>query len=390
MLLKDLAKQNNDYIVDRRRYYHRHPELSRHEVETTKAIVQDLKAMGIEKVETFANGAQGCIGYIQGVKPGKTVMLRADIDALPVKEATGLPFASENKGVMHACGHDNHIAMQLGAAKILTSIKDKFNGTVKVLFQPSEETAWGAKELVSQGVCDGVDAMYGVHIWNNLDAPKIEMSYGERMCSADLFNIELTGKTINPDKPQEGSDVVVAAAAVIMGLQTVVSRLKNPSDASVVTVGTSETKVNGDTTTISMTGTTRTFRKEIRGKFAEQINKLVTEIAQAYGCQGKSEYQYMTGPIVNEEHGLVDIARNAVVENYGAEGLGTMEKLTGAEDYCYYMEKCPAIFGFVGARSKDVPGSEMSNHHQCFTADERVLQRGACVAAQFAFDFLTK
>ena len=390
MLLKDLAKQNHDYIIDRRRFYHRHPELSRHEVETTKSIIKDLKAMGIEKVETFANGAQGCVGYIQGTKPGKTVMLRADIDALPVKEATGLEFASENPGCMHACGHDNHIAMQLGAAKILQSIKDKFSGTVKVLFQPSEETAWGAKELTSQGVCDGVDAMYGVHIWSTLDAPKVDMQYGERMCSADIFYIDITGKTINPDNPLEGNDVVVAASAVIMGLQTVVSRLKDPSATSVVTVGTSETKVNGATTTISMTGTTRTFRKDVREKFAAQMNKLITEIAEAYGCQGKLKYEYMTGPIVNDEHGLVDIARNAVVENYGEAGLGNQEKVTGAEDYCYYMEKCPAIFGFVGARSKDVPGSEMSNHHQCFNPDERTLERGACVAAQFAFDFLTK
>ncbi len=389
MLLKDLAKQNHDYIIDRRRFYHRHPELSRQEVETTKSIIKDLEAMGIE-VKTFANEVQGCIGYIKGVKPGKTVMLRADIDALPVEEATGLGFASENPGCMHACGHDTHIAMQLGAAKILQSIKDKFSGTVKVLFQPSEENGLGAHELVSQGVCDGVDAMYGVHIWSALDAPKIDMQYGERMCSADLFSIDIIGKTINPARPQEGNDVVVAASAVIMGLQTVVSRLKDPSVTAVLTVGTAETKIAGATTSIHMTGTTRTFNKQVRKNFPMQMQKLVGEIAAAYGCQGTCNYDFLPGPIVNENHELVDLARKAVVKNYGEDGLGVQEKMTCSEDYYYYMEKCPAIFGFIGAHSDNVPGSGMSNHHQCFNPDERSLERGACVAAQFAFDFLTK
>ncbi len=389
MLLKDLAHENNSYIVDRRRFYHRHPELSREEVETTKSIVRDLKDLGLE-VKTFSNGAQGCVGYIHGTKPGKTVMLRADIDALPVKEATGLDFASEVEGRMHACGHDSHIAMNLGAAKILQSLKDQFAGTVKVLFQPSEETAWGAKELVSQGVCDDVDAMYGVHIWSTLDAPKINMVYGERMCSADIFTIEISGTTLEEAAPQKGQDVVVATSAVIMGLQTVVSRLKDPLATVVVTIGTSETKVNGNTTTITMTGTTRTFSKEARAKLPAQMEKLITEIASAYGCTGKLVYDFMTGPVVNEAHDLVDLAQAAVVKNYGEEGLGQQEKVTGAEDYCFYMEKIPAIFGFIGARSKDVPGSEMSNHHQCFTVDERSLERGACVAAQFSLDFLNK
>ena len=157
MLIKELSEKYNEYIIDRRRYYHQYPELTLQEIETTKSIIKDLKEIGIEDIKTFKD-FYGCVGILKGGKPGKTVLLRADIDALPVLEKTGLPFASKIEGKMHACGHDNHIAMLLGAAKILFDMKDEIAGTVKFLFQPAEELAVGAKAVVEQGVMDGVDA----------------------------------------------------------------------------------------------------------------------------------------------------------------------------------------------------------------------------------------
>jgi len=186
MDIRALAEKYEGYIIEQRRWFHAHPELSWEEFGTTDHIQEELEKMGLE-VHRF-EGRPGCTAMIYGGKavPGaKTVALRADIDALPVEEKTGLPFASENPGVMHACGHDNHMAMLLGAAKILTTIRDEIPGTVKLLFQPAEETAQGAKAMIAEGVLKGVDAIYGAHIWGDFDAPYIDVSAGNRMACCD-------------------------------------------------------------------------------------------------------------------------------------------------------------------------------------------------------------
>ena len=188
MDIRALAEQYAPYIIERRRYYHQHPELSFKEFETTKSLIEDVKAMGLE-VQTFPDYT-GLIATLDTGRPGKTVMLRSDIDALPVKECTGLPFASENDGVMHACGHDNHMAMLLGAAKVLCDVKDELaGGKVKFIFQAAEEVGYGSKYYVEHGVLDGVDAIFGLHIWGTLDAPYVSVDGGNRMASMDNFKI---------------------------------------------------------------------------------------------------------------------------------------------------------------------------------------------------------
>lgn len=201
MKIRELAEKYNDYIIERRRFYHTIPELSFEEIETTKALIEDLKSMGIE-VTTFPD-YNGLVGHIKGGKPGKTVMLRADIDGLPVEEKTGLPFASTN-GNMHACGHDAHIAMLLGAAKILVDIKDELEGNVKLLFQAAEESCYGAKYYADNGVLDGVDAIFGMHIWGTLDAPLMNLEPGGRMASVDNFKITVTGQSSHRICPSSG------------------------------------------------------------------------------------------------------------------------------------------------------------------------------------------
>lgn len=388
MVIKELAEKYNDYIIDRRRFYHQYPELSLHETETTKSLINDLKELGLE-VETF-NGLNGCVGVLKGAKPGKTVLLRADIDALAVTEKTGLPFASKNEGKMHACGHDNHMAMQLGAAKILSELKDELCGTVKFFFQSAEEVAQGARMSVEQGVMDGVDACYGIHIWSTVDAPKINMSIGERMASCDNFKITIKGFGSHGSAPHLGHDAIVAASAIIMGLQTIVSRINDPLNAAVVTVGVVDAgqRFNIIADRAELIGTVRTFNKKFRMEIEHHIRQIAADIAKGYRCTAETEYSYLTGPVINEDQKLVDIAQNAVRKLYGEEGLTDLEKMTGSEDFAYLMEKAPGVYGFIGARSAAVPGSEMSNHHECFTADEESLRRGAAVAAQFAYDFL--
>mgnify|MGYP002604731540 len=234
--IRELAEQYNDYIIERRRYYHSCPELSGQEIHTTEALKADLEAMGVE-VE-LCKTCHGLVGTIKGGKPGKAVVaLRSDTDALPVEEKTGLPFASENPGVMHACGHDNHMAMLLGAAKILTTIRDEIPGTVKLLFQPAEETAQGAKAMIAEGVLKGVDAIYGAHIWGDFDAPYIDVSAGNRMACCDTFRITVEGSSTHGSTPHLGTDAIVAAASIIMNIQTYVSRNNDPLNPLVVTVG---------------------------------------------------------------------------------------------------------------------------------------------------------
>ena len=201
MVIKELAEKYKDYIIERRRFFHQIPELSFEEVETTKALVEELQAMGIE-VETFPDYT-GLVGRIRGGKEGKTVMLRADIDGLPMEEHTGLPFAATN-GNMHACGHDAHIAMLLGAAKILMEIKDELEGDVKLLFQAAEESCYGAKYYVEKGVLDDVDAIFGMHIWGTLDAPYMCLEPGGRMASCDNFKISVFGEAAHGSAPTWG------------------------------------------------------------------------------------------------------------------------------------------------------------------------------------------
>ena len=236
MNIKEAAERHNGYIVAQRRRFHAHPELSFEERETTAAIRGELEAMGIA-VETFPD-YYGLIGTIEGGKPGATVMLRADIDALPSVEKTGLPFASENEGKMHACGHDAHISMLLGAAKILSEMRDELSGPVKLLFQAAEESCHGAEYYVERGCLDGVGAIFGMHIWGTLDAPLMSLEPGGRMASCDNFKITVRGLTAHGSAPHLGRDAVVAAASIVMNLQTFVSRVNDPLNTLVVSVGT--------------------------------------------------------------------------------------------------------------------------------------------------------
>ena len=388
MNIREQAEKYNDYIVEQRRYFHRHPELSFEERETTAAIKKELESMGIP-AETFPD-YYGLIGTIQGAESGPVVMLRADIDALPSCEKTGLPFASENEGCMHACGHDAHIAMLLGAARILSDMKDELRGRVKFFFQPAEELAQGAKAAVELGVMDGVDAAFGTHVWGQVDAGKISIEHGERMASCDIFTLTVHGEASHGSAPHLGCDAIVAASAAIMALQTLISRKNNPLNSSVLTIGTFDggQRFNIIADKVLMDGTVRTFSPKFRMEIEHLIRQTAQDVCRGYGCTAELEYKYLTGAVINSDAKTVDIARHAAEKLYGAEFLGTMEKLTGSEDFAYLMEKAPSVYTFLGGRDTDTPGSEKSNHHGCYTIDEKILKTGAAVAAQFAVDML--
>ena len=387
MKIKELAQKYNDYIIERRRFYHTIPELSHEEFKTTENLVKDLEEMGIE-VTTFPDFT-GLIGLIKGGKPGKTVALRADIDALPVKEETGFSFESTHPGKMHACGHDAHMSMLLGAAKILVDIKDEIEGNIKLIFQGAEEIAYGAKYLVDNGYLDDVDGIFGMHIWGTLDAPLFSFDSGDRMASCDMFTLKVKGNATHGSSPHLGNDAIVAASSIVMNMQTYVSRMNDPTNSLVVTIGT----INGGerfniiADYVEMDGTTRTFSRETRDNLEGHLRKIAEDTAKALGCEAELDYTYLTGSVINEHENLNKIAQNAVTKLYGEESLIPTEKMMGSEDFAFFMEKVPGFYGFVGARNEE-KGIKYTNHHQKFSVDEDVLQRGSAVYAQFAMDFL--
>ena len=389
MDIKEKAENIKDYIIEMRRHFHQNPELSLEEFETTKKIVNELEKMGIE-VSTFKDGLTGCIGTIKGAKEGKTLLLRADIDALSVHEKTNLEFASRVDGKMHACGHDCHAAMLLGVAKILSEMKDKFSGNIKLFFQAAEEIGLGAKLSIEQGVMDNVDACYGVHVTPRFESPKINMQYGERMAATDVFKLTVEGTSSHGSSPHLGHDAIVASAAIITTLQTIVSRINNPLKPAVVTIGTIKggQRFNIIANEVIMEGNVRTFDEIFRKEIETHIREIAESVAKAHSCTAKLEYRYGTGVVLNKDKNLVDIAQNAVKKLYGEDSLVEMEKITGGEDFSLLMEKAPGIFGYIGTRNPKVSGSEKINHHECFTVDEDALIRGTAVAVQFALDYL--
>lgn len=388
MDIKALAEKHEGYIIEQRRFFHQIPELSYEEVETTKELAARLKEMGLE-VTTFPD-YNGCTAIIKGGKPGPMVCLRADIDALPVEEHTGLPFASKN-GNMHACGHDCHMAMLLGAAKILIDIKDELCGDVMLLFQAAEESCCGAKYYVEHGVIDNCAALFGMHIWGTLDAPKFNLEGGGRMASCDNFKITVKGTSSHGSAPHLGNDAIVAAASIVMNLQTFASRRNDPLNTLVISIGTMNggQRFNIIANHVEMEGTIRTYSRELRKTLEQELNKIICGTAQALGCEAELDYGYYLDPVINEHEDINRIVRDAAVKLYGEESLTSMDKLTGSEDFAMLMEKVPGFYGFIGCRNEKL-GAIYTNHNDKFDIDEAVLHRGSALYAQFAYDFLTE
>lgn len=387
MNVKELAKEQESYVIQCRHYLHSHPELSTKEVNTTRFIKEELEKMGVE-VQEF-EGITGCVGTIKGDKPGKTVMLRADIDALPITENPGKSYCSLNPGVMHACGHDCHTSMLLGAAKILSAHRDEIHGTVKLIFQMAEEIGRKSEEYVKRGALEGVDAIFGMHIWSAVPAGKVNFESGERMGCSDRFTIKIHGKSSHGSAPHEGKDAIIAGAAAIQALQTIPSRINNPFNALVVTVGifNGGTKENIIADQAELTGTVRAFNREFRNSMPEVIKSVVEPVVKGYGCSAEVDYYFGPSPLINDHEDLVQIARGAASKEMGEDTLIPLKKMTGAEDFSVYMETVPGVFGYLGCRNEE-KGIIAAHHHPAFDVDEDVLYHGTGIYVQFALDYL--
>lgn len=389
MDIRQLVQDNKEYITEIRRYFHMHPELSYQEHETTKKITEELESMGIPYEISEEEPKTGVIAWIEGKEPGRVVGLRADIDALNVTEQTDVEYKSQNEGKMHACGHDAHTAMLLGAAKILSFVKDEIEGKIYLIFQPAEELGTGAKYMMRQGNWyEEIENIYGAHIWSALEAGKISVEAGERMAAADMFKIKIKGKSGHGSMPNETVDAVVVGSAVVQAIQQLVSRNYSPLDSVTVTIGSfhSGNRFNIIAGEAEMEGTNRYFSQEIASRIENDMRRVIKGVCDAYGADYELDYTYILGATTNDEESS-KIAEMAVEKVAGSEALQKMVKTTGGEDFSYYLKDKPGCFGFIGARNEAI-GACYPHHNEKFNVDEEVLANGAGVYAQYALDFL--
>ena len=386
MNIRDLTKKYKDYIIEKRRYFHMNPEPSFNEYNTSKVIQEELTKIGIP-FEIFAK--TGIIATIKGKNSEKTVLLRADMDALEVCEKNNVSYKSQKEGLMHACGHDGHMAMLLGAAHVLNEIKNDISGEIKLLFQPAEETAKGAKAIIEESkIIDSIDTAFAIHLWQGVPVGKISLESGARMAAAALFSIKVKGKSGHGSMPHETIDAVVVASAIVMNLQHLVSRNTNPLDTLVVTVGklTAGTRHNIIAGEALLEGTIRSFSDEVWKKVPEQIERVVKNTAAAYNAEAEIDLVRATPPLVNNQD-ISDILKASAEKLYGEEVVTKYEKTPGGEDFAYFTQAVPGALAFVGIRN-DEKGINSPHHNETFDMDEEALEMGANLYAQFAIDFL--
>lgn len=387
-----------------RKDIHQHPELGNREFRTAKLVAEHLKKLGLEVKEGVAK--TGVVAILRGGKPGPCIALRADMDALPIIERTGLSYASketaeyngQNVGVMHACGHDTHVAMLMSVAEILSGIKNELKGTVKFIFQPSEEgppegEEGGAELMVKEGVMDNpkVDAIFGLHIESNIEVGYIEYKPGAFMASSDWFHIKVKGKGSHGSQPWLGVDPIAISAQIIEGLQTIVSRQSQLTKAPVViTVGMIHGGVRSNIIPEEciMDGTIRTLDSKMREEVHEKIKLTATKIAEAGGAtaevtiDGKTLVTYNTPELVKK---MVPSLQTAA----GTENVKEREWVTGAEDFSFYGTKAPSFFFYIGGMPKGNDPAKAPPHHTAeFFVDDAGMKTGIKAFCQLVIDYM--
>ena len=389
MNIKESAQKYSDYIVEIRRKIHENPELSTQEFETSKLIMQELDKIGVPYVQCGSLGT-GVLATIQGAKPGKTILIRGDMDALPVAEENDLPFKSKVEGRMHACGHDGHTACMITAAHILNDIKDELCGTVKLAYQPAEETAQGAKDMIAAGAMEGVDGVYGMHLWSGVPSGTACAAAGGRMAGAAQFEIWIQGKGGHGAEPASCVDAITCTTAIVNSLQTIVSREFRPLDAAVLTVGRIDAgfrwNVIADTAYIA--GTTRCFDNDIAKAFPEKIERIAKGVADAYRCSVKVKYTDLVPPTVNHPQ-MSAVVEGAIRKVLGEDANFDFGPTTGGEDFAFFINEAPDQMGAVcllGVRNEAIDCCH-EHHSPKFKVDESAHLNAAALYCQVADDF---
>ena len=387
MDLRKAICELSETLTRDRHELHAHPELSFKEEKTTEYIAKRLESMGIPVMRYPSY--YGLVGTIAGKAQGKTVLLRADIDALPIKEASGVSFASQNIGVMHACGHDAHTAMLLGAAKVLKEESKNFLGTVKLLFQSAEESGNGAPFYIKNGILKDVDAAFAIHVQPGLPLGTISLDAGLRSTSCTNFNLTITGTSAHGSTPHLGHDAIVAASAVIMDIQTLVSRISDPLNPLVVTIGKVEAgkQFNIICDEVKLEGTIRTYDRDLFEGIPKKLEALAQGTAEAMDCHAKMDVVTHEPLCSNDDPALLDAASKAAVSLWGEEALVTMPAMMASEDFAFIMDEVPSVIAYLGTGT-DTDKSPL--HSNTFRIDDAVLPRGAGIYAGFALNVLGK
>jgi len=388
------AEELFPYTQTLRRDFHIHPELGFNEIRTGGIVAKELEALGIEV--TKGVGKTGVVGYLEGSRPGPTILLRFDMDALPITEDTGAEYASINPGVMHACGHDGHTAIGLTVAKMLHSQRDQLAGNIKFCFQPSEEGTngeeiGGALMMMRDGVLEApkVEKTLALHVWNDKPLGWIHVAEGPVMAGAEMFSVKLTGKGGHGAAPETTVDPVVAVAQIVTALQTIVARNVPGLKPAVVSVTSihSGTAFNIIPQTAELNGTIRTFEPIIRTLVLERFEQIVRGIASSMGCQAEISIKQVTAPVIN--NGAVSASvLNSAQTLFPEQAIDTSAYLTmGAEDMGYMLEKADGCYFFIGS-ANDAKNLNYNHHHPKFDFDERVLVTASALMATAAADLL--
>lgn len=389
MELDSLAMQTLENLVTQlRRDFHQYPELSGHEQRTQSVIVNFLHRLGI-KTQTYKTH-YGVGGIITGAQPGPIIALRADMDALPIQEECDVPYKSVNKGIMHACGHDGHMAMLLGAASLLVQYKDKLAGTVKLVFQPAEEASptGGAKSMLQEGFLKDVDVIFGLHLWPDLPTGHIGIKPGPMMAASDRFTVKIVGKDAHAGQPHKGIDAITIGASVINNFSYIISRQTNPIETATLSIGTIKggERYNVIAKEVVMEGTIRTLNEGIRSQIPCQIRNITAGIAGSYGANYELDYQ-PGYPVLNNWQAPTQRVMQAACATVGEKSVhADIKPALGAEDFANYLTDIPGAFFWLGCSNPEKEAAILHNSH--FSIEEKALTVGANVFFQIVADSL--
>ncbi|EDN9715273.1 TPA: M20 family metallopeptidase [Listeria monocytogenes] len=387
--LMNMLQERKDEITQIRRHLHEHPELSFHEAETAKFIQDFYKGKDVEVATEVGNG-HAVIVTIKGGKPGKTIALRADFDALPIEEQTNLPFKSKNPGVMHACGHDGHTAYLLVLADCLIQLKENIPGTIKIVHQHAEETPpGGAKSVVESGILDDVDQIFGIHVFPFGESGQVYYHSGYAMAGRTYFKLKIQGVGGHGSSPHMANDAIVAGAYFVTAIQTVVSRRLNPFDTGVITIGSFDGKgsFNVIKDAVELEGDVRYMNTENRDKMDAEIHRIVAGIEAMFGVTVELTYTNDYPPLYNDP-AVTEQVVASLQKGLGEylTGISEYDMLSGSEDFAYYLQKIPGVFFYIGAKPKNTSNAYF-NHHPKFDIDEDALLVAAKSVAEVVLDY---
>jgi amidohydrolase len=379
----------SDYIIRIRRIIHKQPELSGIEFLTQTLIKKELEQMQIPYRTLHETDV---IAEITGARTNgfnQTVLLRADMDALPLTEKTNTVYASECPGVMHACGHDSHTAMLLGAARLLSECRDIFSGTIRLVFQPAEETGGETQKLIENGMLDGVNTVFAIHVAPDIPSGKISIRPGPCMAGVDDFSIHITGTGSHGATPHLGSDALLTGAHLAVNLQQIISREIDPQEPAVLTIGIfqSGTKINLLAQEAVLSGNIRFFKKELSGHFCEALTRYSNHTAAMFRCSSSVTYTPSLLPTINAP-GCCNIAKTAALAVWGKDNLMERPASMTSEDFSRYLNRVPGVMVFLGTNN----GTKRTSwplHHECFDLDESVLVNGSRLYVNYALEWLS-